>query len=180
VLRGREARLGELGERSSRTQRRNEGGTHLDLRRNASPFAGRCGKRRSQRLLTSAFARKSATRRPQNAREGPPLEALRARRTRCAEPVRGGDSAAERRREPSLVLARSRRPRFLGSLNLRGSSAPCLSFLTIGRHAGESGKRERHLLSQNEESMRLVVGARPSSYCRSRKDALGLREARHP
>jgi len=37
----------------------------------------------------------------------------------------------------------------------------------------------RHLSLQNEESKQLAVGARASSYCRSRQNVLGFREARH-
>jgi len=127
-----------------------------------------------------AFARNRGVRHTQNAREGPPLEALRARRKRCAEAqVRGGDSPAERRREPSLGSARSRRiPCFFGSMTLCGSSAHAVS--RKRRRGGRRRQGGSHLLPQHEESMQLVVGARTSSYCRSRKDALGLREARHP
>ena len=57
VLRGTgaawtEARLGGSEEQSSGSDKRRYGGTHLGLRRNASPFAGRCGNRRPQRWLT--------------------------------------------------------------------------------------------------------------------------------
>jgi len=37
----------------------------------------------------------------------------------------------------------------------------------------------RHLSLQNEELKQLAVGARASSYCRSRQNVLGFREARH-
>jgi hypothetical protein len=89
-----------------------------------------------------AFARNRGVRQTQNAREGPPLEPLRARRKRCAEAqVRGGDSPAERRREPSLGSARSRRiPCFFGSMTLRGSSAHAV-FLVRGGAEGEGGKK---------------------------------------
>jgi len=46
-----------------------------------------------------------------------------------------------------------------------------------GAARGEGSRRASRLSLQHEEAMQLVVGARASSYCRSRKDALGLREA---
>jgi len=94
-----------------------------------------------------AFARNRGVRHTQNAREGPPLEALRGRRMRCAAAqVRGGDSSAERRREPSLGSARSRRtPAFLRK---RG---PCaarqLTCLSRKRRCGGRRRQEgSHLL----------------------------------
>jgi hypothetical protein len=49
VPRGREARSGESGERSSQSPRAHGGGTHLGLCLNAPPFAGRCGTQRPMR-----------------------------------------------------------------------------------------------------------------------------------
>jgi hypothetical protein len=88
-----------------------------------------------------AFARNRGVRHTQNAREGPPLEALRGRRKRCAEAqVRGGDSPAERRREPSLGSARSRRiPCFFGSM----TPARLVSSRGLSRKRRRGGRRRQ-------------------------------------
>jgi len=94
VPRGEEARLRENGERSSRSCKGTAVertsvlvATHRPSRDDAGS-GGLCG--------GSSHARVGRTTRcKQNARGGPPLVALLARRKRCAEPVREGASPAE-------------------------------------------------------------------------------------
>jgi len=100
-----------------------------------------------------------------------------ARQTRCAELVRGGASSAERRREPSLGLVRSAQRTSLWRRAPARLVSPCRP--RKGADEGKGGGRIVISPSQNEESKQLAVGARASSYCRSRQNVLGLREARH-
>jgi len=130
---------------------------------------------------TSLAIRRAKGKRPVRAqRARGSASRCRARTTkRCAEPVREGASPAERRREPLLESARSRRhasPEACTCVARQPESSP--------RGGGPRQMRGevRLLPAQYEEAMQLVVGARASSYCRNRQDVLGLREARqrHP
>jgi len=122
VPRGGEAHPGERGERSSSSHGRTAVertsvfvGTH-------PLFAGWCGKRSPGGNAPRVRAER-VTRCTHNAREGPPLVAVRARRMRCAESVREG---ASRHRKTARTLARVGpvpQARFFGSVRLRGSSA---------------------------------------------------------
>jgi hypothetical protein len=82
----------------------------------------------------------------------------------------------KRRREPSLDLVRSTLGMPLRRRTSRGSSARFVP--ARGRTKAKAGK-VRHLISAERGTKQLAVGARASSYCRSRQNALGLREARH-
>jgi len=117
------------------------------------------------------------TRYEQSAREDPPFVAVLGRRTRCAVLVRGGASPAE---TTARTFTRS------GPVHAEFSSSEALTVWLVspcrpreGADEGEGGGRFVTSLLQHEETKQLAVGARASSYCRSRQNALGLREARH-
>jgi hypothetical protein len=159
VPRGREARSGESGERSSQSPRAHGGGTHLGLCQNASPFAGRCGPRDLRggaRLVREG----QTTRCGQHAREVPPLVALFARQTRCAVPVRGGASPVETSARTFTRVG----PVHAG----HASSEACVARLVSPRPSPRGGGRRRrrgegrHLPAQNEDAKRLAVSARAS------------------
>jgi hypothetical protein len=90
VLRGtgaawKECPLGRVRREISGPAGAQDGGTHLGLRRNASPFAGRCGSRRPGDGTRHVHVGR-AVRCGHNAREVPPPVAAPARRKRCAVP----------------------------------------------------------------------------------------------
>jgi len=143
---------------------------------NASPFAGRCGKRKPQWWLTPR-SRGVDARCEQNAREVPPLVAVLARRKRCA--VTGSRRGFCRPNDGANLHSIRSGPR---RAYLFGG-ARCEARQPVPSPQGGGRRRRRrevrHLALQNEESKQLAVGARASSYCRSRQNVLGLREARH-
>jgi len=121
------------------------------------------------------------------ARSEHPVRAERARGSafrssaRTTNEVRGTGSRrgfARRNGSANLHLSWSgpRKACLFGGSALRGSSARVVP--ARGRTKAKAGKG-RHLFLQNEELKQLAVGARASSYCRSRQNVLGLREARH-
>jgi len=125
---------------------------------------------------------------PAFARSGHPVRAERARGSasrssaRTTKEVRGnwfeeGLLPPKRRREPSLDPVRSTQGSSLRRRSTCEARQPVPSPQGGGRRLRQG--EVRHLLLQNEESKQLAVGARASSYCRSRQNALGLREARH-
>jgi len=144
---------------------------------NAPPFAGRCGNRRPQRWLA-----------PRSRGAAHPVRAERAggsasrSSARTTNEVRGTGSRrgfARRNDGANLVSIRSgpaARP--LRRRASRGSSALPSPHASEGADEGEGG--ERVVTSfRRTRNQAARVGARASSYCRSRQNVLGLKEARH-
>jgi len=176
VPRGEEARLRENGERSSRSRKSTAVertsvfvATHSPSRGDAGS-GGLCG--------GSSHARVGQTTRcKQNARGVPPLVALLARRKRCAELVRGGASPAETTARTFTRLGPVRTGVcFFGS---RRNAARQPALPPRGGRRRQRRGEGRHLPAQHEEPKQLAVSAHASSYCRSRRNALGFREACH-
>jgi len=85
----------------------------------------------------------------------PPRECTHDKEVRG--PVRGGDSPAERRREPSLGPVRSARASFFGSTHSRGSSARVVP--ERGRTKAKARWEASRLPRQYEETMCPAVSA---------------------
>jgi len=160
----KEAHLGAHEEQSSRSHRRMTVERTSIFATTLLPSRGVAGTGGLSGALPHVRV-EQGTRCGHNAREVPPLVAALARQKRCAEPVRGGDSHRRKTVEPLLGSARSRRHALSGACTCAArqpASSP--------RGGGTRSRRRgvRHPSSQYEETMQLVVGARASSYCRSR------------
>jgi len=108
VLRGRGARSDE-SRSSPRFARAHGGGTHPGLRRNAPPFAGRCGSRRPQRWLASRSRGALHPVRAQRTGGSASRSSARATKGVCGTWIEEGLRPPKRRREPSLGWVRSMR-----------------------------------------------------------------------
>lgn len=172
VPRGREAHLGENEERSSGSHRRTAVERTSGLRGTHHPSRGAAG---TEGLCGgSALRSRRAGHQVRAERAGGSASRSSARTTNevCGS-SREGTSHHRKMGEPLLGSVRSH----FALLRERGSAAR--QPVPSPRGGGRRRRRAevRHLRAQHEESMRLVVGARASSYCRSRQCALGLREA---
>jgi len=114
------------------------GRTHLGLRRNAPPFAGRCGSRRPQRWCASRSREALHPVRAQRARGSASRSSARTTNGVRGTWIEEGLRPPKRRREPSLDWVRSTRRRLFG-----GAFARLVSPVRPRKGADEGEGRER-------------------------------------
>jgi len=175
VPRGREARSGEREERSSRLARTHDGGTHLGLRRTHRPSRGAAGPEASA-VSRSAFARGESPGACARGEKGSALPRGCMHDSGVRGSVREGDSALERGNETFARVG------------------PVRAGALLRKHA-RSGSSPVHVPARGRPKAKACEGSSPSAavrgatrsrwmpvhrrVCRSRQDALRLREARH-
>jgi len=179
----REAHLGDHRGAILGLTKAQNGGTHLGLRRNAFPFAGSCGKRRSSGDSPRVRAEWSPGARTTHERFRLPQQ--------CAHDERGARSRFEEGTRPPKDGANlcSAEPGPAGTLLREHEPARLVSPVhpREGAARGEGSERSSRLALQNEESALLVVvpvrrriaevGRTPSG---SEKRAIGESSGRKP
>jgi len=152
VLRGRETRSDDQGERSSGSNERRSVertsvfvGTHRPSRGDAGTGGLSGG---SPHVRVERFARCE-----QNAREVPPPVAVLARRMRCAVRIRGGASPAQTTGEPSARVGPVPQHGLFGGTRCAARQPVPFPSASEGADEGEGGERVVTSSSQNEETV---------------------------
>jgi len=155
------------------------GGTHLRSSRERTTLRGAMREPWALAAAQRAFAHVERPGCTQKAREDSASRSTARTTKRCAEPVREGDSPAEKRGEPLLGSARSRGLLASFASTTARLVSPCCpprSREEVNTKAKVFGGKSPPIAARGIDAAR--GGARASSYCRSRQHALGLREAR--